>query len=147
MSYCNYSDVGLLLSLTFDESTSKPLASKVTIISEMISSEINLTLKSAGISLPTSGDLLNMVKLMTMKGSAGVVGISYYGNTEDVVGSQGDYYNKEYKAFLIDVKKNPETYKNIDSVTSGFIIENQVTDGTITEEKLSDIMIGDDWVD
>ena len=145
MSYCTYEDVGLLLSLTFDETLSKPLASKVTDIISLIASEINMTVVAAGVALPSSGtDFYNVLRLKNMHGAAGVVGVAYYGNTEDVAGSQGVFYRDSYNKFLLDLSENPTNYKNY---KNAMVLENQVTDGTYTEESLADVFIGNDWVD
>lgn len=143
MVYCTYEDVGTLLQLKFDTTTSNPTSTKVTGIIDLVSSEVNMSLLSAGIALPTIGtDLYNVVKLKVMQGSAGIVGFTGYGNTEDVVGSQADYYRKEYMAFLLQLKKDPGAFlATINAVYAG----NQVTDGTYTEESISEVLIGNDW--
>ena len=142
MAYCTYTEVGMLLSLAFDEN-SKPTALQVTDIIALISSEINLTLISVGIGLPIVGsDLYNVVKLKTMQGSAGTVALTYYVNTADVPDTQGDYYLTQYTEFLSMIKEKPELFKSV--VYTAFI-ENHVTGGVITEEEVSDLMIGDDW--
>lgn len=144
MSYCDHSEVGMLLGLSFDSDT-KPTDLKVTNVIALIASELNLVLKSVSISLPVIGsDLYNVIKLKNMQGAAGVVGVTYYGNTEDIAGSQGAFYKEEYMNFIADLKANPDVYK--DSVKVGFI-GNQVTNGTVSEENISDVMIGDDWTD
>lgn len=142
MAYCDYNDVGMMLAFTFDSDT-KPTSTKVTEIIAMISSEINMVLKSVGIELPTAGtDFYNLVKLNTMKGSAAVAGITLYSNTEDIEGSQGDYYKKEYNAFLLDLKTNPDRYK--ETIKESYI-GNQVTDGTYTEDEITETFIENDW--
>jgi len=143
MSYCTYEDVGTLLSLTYS-TESIPTAVKVTDIISLIASEINMTLKSVGIEIPLSGtDFYNLLKLKNMQGAAGVVGVTAYGNTEDVEGSQGDYYKKEYMSFLTDIKKNPDVYKNTVKQT---FMSNQVSSGSATEESITSVMIENDWV-
>jgi hypothetical protein len=132
----------VLLSLDFNID-SKPTDSQVTDIIALISSEINLMLISVGIGLPTVGsDLYNVVKLKTMQGSAGTVALTYYVNTADVPDTQGDYYLSQYTEFLTMIKEKPELFKSV--VYTAFI-ENHVTGGVITEDGVSDIMIGDDW--
>lgn len=143
MSYCDYEDVGLLLQLTFNETDSKPKASKVTDIISLIASEINMLLVSKGIGLPLVGtDFYNVVRLKNMQGAAGVVGVSFYGNTEDVAGSQGVYYRDEYARFIEQVKTDPDSFKS--TVKSSYI-GNQVTAGDSSESDISDVMIDNDW--
>jgi hypothetical protein len=145
MAYCSYSDVGLLLALSFDEN-SRPTDAQVTDIISLISSEVNMTLNSVGITIPTSGDLFNLLRLRVMQGSAGIVGLSYYGNTESIINSQGDYYTNLYRDFLKDLKENPGVYSSV-SGGSLLYISNQVLAGYETEESITDILIGNDWVD
>lgn len=142
MAYCDYNDVGMMLGVTFS-SDSQPSSTRVTEITVMITSEINVTLKGAGIGLPVSGtDFYNVVKLHCMKGSAAVAGITLYSNTEDVDGSQGSDYKKDYMAFLLDLKTNPDRYKE---TAKESYISNQVIDGTYTEEEISETLIWNDW--
>ena len=129
-----------MLALTFD-TTSVPTAVKVTSITELISSELNMVIKSVGIALPTSGtDFYNLVKLKCMQGSAGIIGMTYTGNKDSVSGVRPDWYIQEYKEFLKSLKETPELYKDTVFVSS---IGNQVTDGTYTEAEVSDVMIGE----
>ena len=143
-AYCDHTDVGILLDLTFDEVSSKPRASKVITIIELISSEVNLALMGSGITLPTVGtDLYNIVKLKTMQGSAGLIGITYYGNDDKVVGTRGEYFRQEYLKFINDIQNKPELFM---TSVSSLVIGNQVTNGTETEESISDVLIGNDLV-
>jgi hypothetical protein len=143
MDYCDYEDVGILLALTFDETSSVPPASKVTGIIAMIESEIKLALTAAGIAAPVAGtDLFNVCKLNNMYGAAGVVGMTYNGNKDGVEGVRPDYYRQQYLKFLKDVKENPEMFS---SLASSIVMQNQVTDLTFTESEITDNTIGNEW--
>jgi hypothetical protein len=146
MAYCNYSDVGLLLQFTYD-TNSNPTAAKVTDVIALIASEIEMALIGVGIALPVAGtNLYNLVRLNNMYGAAGIIGVTYYRNTEDIDGSQGDYYRKLYMEFLLNIKKNPNFYNSV-SGGSNSTIGNQVTAGYETAESITDVLIGNDWVD
>lgn len=140
MSYCTYTEVGTMLALTFG-TDSVPTDVKVSDITEMISSEINLYLKMAGVDIPTIGtDLYNVVRLKAMQGSAAVVALSYYGNSDAVKDGQGSYYQDQYDKFLTMIKENPEVFV---STYTSLEFSNQYTDGDMTEDEFEDIMIGD----
>jgi hypothetical protein len=140
MAYCTYEDVGTMLGLTFD-SSSVPTATKVSGIIDLISSEINVALTAIGISLPTTGDMYNLVKLKTMQGSAGLVAITYYGNSDAVESGQGAYFTNKYKEFLAEIKATPNLFKPQYNTMK---ISNQFTDGAMTDADLDRIMIGDE---
>jgi len=143
MAYCTHDEVGTLLQLKFDTTTSNPTSTKVAGIIDLVSSEVNMVLLSAGIALPTAGtDLYNVVKLKVMQGSAGIIGFTGYGNTEDVNGSQADYYRKEYMLFLKQLKEDPGAFL---ATTNEIYISNQISAGFETEKSVTEILIGNDW--
>lgn len=144
MAYCTYELVGINLSLAFDETTSKPKASQVTTIIDMVTAEIDLILTAKGIQIPVAGT--NLYKLLTLQcsqGSAGRVAMAYYGNAESVIGSQGQFYWTEYQKFLSDLKSNPDYYR---AMLHTSLIGNQVTNGTTKEADIEKNMIGDEWI-
>jgi hypothetical protein len=142
MAYCLYSDVGVLLSLNFNID-SKPTDSQVADIINMISSEVNMTLLSVGIAVPTSGDLFNVLKSRVMQGSAGIIATTYYGNSDSVESGQGAYFTKQYREFLAELKAKPDLFK---SMYSSLLLSNPLTDGSMTDEQLDDMMIGNEWI-
>lgn len=145
MSYCVYSDVGLLLSLTFDTS-SIPTAVKVGEIIDLISSEVNMVLRGAGVNPPTdiTSDLYKVVKLKVMQGSAAIIGLSYYGNKDGVEAGQAAYYQKMYSEFIIMVKTDSSFASSLSSETRSFGLENHFTQGEIAEVDLDRIMLPDE---
>ena len=142
-SYCTATDVGTMLQLTFAVD-SKPTDTVVTDLCSVITSEINYTLMSQSIVPPTSGDLFNICRVRCMYGVAALVGVASLGNVEDVSGSQGVDYRKEYKAFIQDIKDNADYYRSIPRV---FVLGNPLLDGIITDDDLDTMMLPNEWVD
>lgn len=141
MAYCDYELVGTLLEVTFS-STSKPTSTKVTELINVIASEINMTLLSKGITVPSPDEnFYSLLKLMNAYGTAGIVGMTYSRNAESVVNTLGADYKKDYKDFIASIKKDPDQYKQV--VKTG-IASTHITDG-YTDESVLDNSIGDDW--
>jgi hypothetical protein len=141
MRYCSHEDVGTLLALNFS-ADSKPSASKVLDIAGWISSEINFVLKSCKVEIPAEGtDLYNLLRMKSAQGSAGIIGLSYYGNSDTVQSGQGAYYSEQYGLFIKEVKENPALFRDMNNEA---YIGNQFTNGSMTEDDLFGIMLDDE---
>jgi hypothetical protein len=142
-AYCTYEDVGVLLSLSFD-SQSNPEVSKVSEIIEWISSEIDMSLNSIGITtVDSSSSLYKILKMRNAQGAAAIVGMSLYGNKGDIGSGQAAKYEEQYKKFLEDIDKRSAFYRG--EASSSIVLSNQFTNSDMTDDDLDAIMLPDSF--
>lgn len=134
MAYCDYTMIQALLTLTFD-TNSLPTATKVGEMIDMIASEINMYLQIAGVVLPvTDSNLLNILKLKTAQGVAGIVATGY--PRDNMADGQGGYYSNLYNEFLKLIKTNPEIFK---LKVANIQVSSNVLSGATDESSLNPI--------
>lgn len=94
--YCAVTDVEFRLQVDFD-ATTNPTDGAVTAIINQVSARIDLTLGGAGIALPISdaGKLLALKNICSL-GSAGMVGMTYGRNFDNITQSQAKFYWEEF---------------------------------------------------
>jgi len=144
MEYCTKNDVEALLNLKFD-SESQPTETKVNLFIKAIASELSLTLRKVGLTVPpTNQYVLDTLLIYNGYGAAGLVALTYGGNVENIGTTQGVYYRDEYKAFIQSVLANPDLLKPEDPMTGVMIASTNVTDGHTPLSVVED-RIGDDW--
>ena len=145
--YCSAADVIGKLGYDFSSigADSKPTLTQINAEITDITGELNMVLESIGITLPiTDANVLNVIEQKCKLGSAGMVGLTYYVNTDAVEGSQADYYYKEYKFFLASIVETPSLV-GVSAEASTINVSNQVTDGTTTEKEMGIIGNGFDY--
>jgi hypothetical protein len=107
MSYCTASDVGVLLGLTYS-ATSLPTQSQVESIIEQVTAEIDINLRTIGVTSVTDAKTLLYLKMVCAKGSACYVGSVYFNNIQSVGGTISNTYCTMYKDELKKIIDNPE---------------------------------------
>lgn len=138
MAYCDYTDIQVLMQMTFDAS-SRPTAAQVTSLCDQVSGEMEVYLSGVNIGLPiTNTSILNMLKLYCSYGVASAILATY--NVPDNVAEQFRFWRGEYLAFLQRIQDRPNLFGAI-SGDQIIICGNQVTDGTIAE---ADVKFGFD---
>jgi hypothetical protein len=144
----NYTDaesVAVLLGMDNFSSGSRPTLAQVTAILEDVTNEIDFTLSAVGITTqPTDTRLLGRLSTACKYGTACQVGMSAFGNSTGVDGSQPDKYCEKYQAILDDIKENPENYGAVTGDSASYI-SNQVTDGTITETEQTALFLANEY--
>jgi len=107
-NYCTNSQVGVLLNKNFD-STTTPTSTQVDDIIDQVTREIDVTMSSIGISSqPTDSNVLGMLERYCSFGSAGITGMTFFRNANDVNGSNAQWYYDQYRNFLKELADNPE---------------------------------------
>jgi hypothetical protein len=135
MGYCEAEDVSALLGLDDFSSSTRPKLTQVNAIIADITSEIDFTLQSVGITNPpTDSRILGRMAIMCKLGTASHVGFSAFGNNRSVDNSQPDKYWQQYKAMLEEITSKPELYGAV-SGDSNLYCSNNVIDGTYTESE------------
>jgi hypothetical protein len=133
MGYCEAEDVSVLLGLDNFSSSTRPKLTQVNTIIADITSEIDFTLQSVGITNPpTDTRILGRLSIMCKMGTASHVGFSAFGNSKSVDNSQPDKYWQSYQSMLGEITSKPELYGAV-SGDSNLFVSNQVLDGTHTE--------------
>ena len=139
-NYTTNAKVSVLLGKSFDASTT-PTSTQVDVIIGQITGEIDTILNSIGItSQPTDTNILAMLDKYASFGSAGITGMTYFRNANDVNSSNAEWYYSKYEAFLKKLMENPELLGIITGSTQ-LVVSNQVLDGTYTESEQNDILL------
>lgn len=139
-NYCTNAHVGVLLGKTFD-ATKTPTSTEVDVIIDQITKEIDSVLYSIGVtSQPTDLNLLGMLQKYCSFGSAGVTGMTYFRNTNDIVGSNPEWYYGKYEKFLEDLVERPELFGIVTGAET-IAVSSNVLDGTYTEDEIKDMML------
>ena len=137
-NYCDYTDIQVLLNQTFSDSTSsptQPTAAQATEIISQVTGEIDVYLATVGqTTQPTDTSLLAYLKRFCSFGAAGIIAQTYGNNFQNVDLGQGNWYYREYKAFLENMGENPVIINGITGNTSGFDVSSNFYDGTTTED-------------
>lgn len=145
MSYCTAADIGVMLQLSYSAS-SQPTQTQVEAIIDQVSAEIDLRLKTAGVSLPiTDATLLSYLKEQNINGAVCRTGLIYKKNSESVTGTQPEYFCQLFKDFITEMKDSPETLLSgldIGTVQTG----SNVLDGVITEDHIKNMTVKDNFV-
>lgn len=118
--YCAVSDVAFKLQVDFDLA-SKPSQTDVESVITQITARMNLALGGAGIALPIS----DAAKLETLKhicamGSAGMVGMAFGRNFDNVMAGQAKFYWDEFQKDL-DLFCSNFTGSKIPGLSSGVL--------------------------
>lgn len=118
--YCAVSDVEFRLQVDFD-TTTNPTKKTVTAIITQITARIDLTLGGAGIALPISDTAkLETLKHICAMGSAGMVGMTYGRNFDNVMSGQAKFYWDEFQKDL-DLFCSNFTGSKIPGLSSGVL--------------------------
>lgn len=137
MSYCQSSDVGVLLGLTYD-ANSVPTLTQVNSVIDQVSAEIDMNLRQIGITSVSDATVLLYLKMVCAKGSACYIGSVYFNNIQNVNGTISNFYCIAYKEELKKIIDNPA----IMGAAGGSIeVHSDVIDGLNSEADYDDISI------
>ena len=147
-NYCTAGDIKVLLHMKndFDDSTpTEPSLTEVNTEIDNITKEIDSHLRAIGLTAqPTDTNILGMLKKYAGYGSACRVGMTYLRNKENVGSTQSEFYCQKYSDFLEKILKHPEIITDSQAGNALFL-ENQVTDGTISESNLNSLYLNKDF--
>lgn len=141
MAYCTEAQVEAKIQQLVDTTTTPTAAETQGFIDET-TGELNIYLTNAGVSLPVSdANLLLMLQKYCSYESAYQVLVTFFGNVIDVENSQADYYHQQYLSFLEELKNNKEIFQGGGVASGTYNLDNNVTDGTYTENEVNDLML------
>lgn len=145
-NYCTAGDVKVLLHMKNDfDGSSDPTLTEVNVEIDNITKEIDTYLRAIGLSSqPTNVNILGMLKKYAGYGAACLVGMAFQRNTENVGSTQAEFYCEKYSKFLANILEHPEIITDSQAGNALFV-ENQVTDGTISESNLNSLYLDKDF--
>jgi hypothetical protein len=145
-NYCISSDIKVALGYPNDySSSSRPTLAEVNTIITDITNEIDLYLRSVGISSqPTDANILGRLSKACIYGSAADVGFGFLNQSQSVDGTLAHYYKEKYQAILDEIKKKPEIYGLVVDAESLYA-SNQVLDNTYSEDEINDNYLSSDF--